>query len=279
MMVYRYDDSRLLVCLQIDHSRVAGLLAAHWGNDVFAEPQPYAPMVLAAQEHDNGWWEWEVKPTTNAEGFPLDYITGGGLPRPIWVLGYANGIRRVAERDPYAGLIACMHAIGLCNRGYGLLAYMPDRMVDPSVQEFVREQEALRAQLLDELRRSDEYREFATDERIWTNFKLMEIFDLFAQFICNRYPFNSGERRNGPSPTLADVPVPVAPGRDEVPLTVDVQDETRAIVRPFPFDVDPLVVSFPGRLMPNRPYRDQEDFLRHYYKAERITVTYSLHAA
>ena len=51
MMVCPYDDSRLLLILQTDHSRIAGLLAAHWGNDRFARLRPYASMVLAAQEH------------------------------------------------------------------------------------------------------------------------------------------------------------------------------------------------------------------------------------
>jgi len=40
-----------------------------------------------------------------------------------------------------------------------------------------------------------------------------------------------------------------------------------------------LEVSFPGRLIPNRPYASQEDFLRHFYKGERITITYTLRAA
>lgn len=42
MMVCPYDESRLLLVLQIDHSRVAGLLAAHRGNKDFAAPNPYA---------------------------------------------------------------------------------------------------------------------------------------------------------------------------------------------------------------------------------------------
>ncbi len=54
--------------------------------------------------------------------------------------------------------------------------------------------------------------------------------------------------------------------------------ERCAIVRPYPFDVNPLEVSFPARLVPRRPYASQEDFLRHFYKAERITISYSLHA-
>ena len=64
MMVNQYDQSRLLLVLQVDHSRVAGFLAAHRGNEAFAKPQPYASVVLAAQEHDIGWWEWEMKPST-----------------------------------------------------------------------------------------------------------------------------------------------------------------------------------------------------------------------
>ncbi len=31
-------------------------------------------MVLAAQEHDSGWWDWEIKPSVNEQGYPSDYI-------------------------------------------------------------------------------------------------------------------------------------------------------------------------------------------------------------
>ncbi len=283
MMVCHYDDARLLLILQVDHSQIAGLFAAHWGNTTFAEPRPYASMVLAAQEHDNGWWEWEIKPSTlNDQGLPLDYHDGS-----LKYLGklrldfYKRGVERVMRRDPYAGLIVLMHGVALLNSGYGRFTYPPDRSKgNPLVQEYIRDQEALRLKLVGQLRQSEELREFSTEEHIWMNFKLMETFDLFGQFICNRYPFNDSSRRpNGPSNTLNDHPVPMGPGRKEVMLTVDVQDEKRATVRPYPFDEDPLVVSFPARLVPNRPYANQEEFLRHFYKAERITLSYSLHAA
>ncbi len=280
MMVCRYDDARLLLVLQIDHSRVAGLFAAHWGNAEFAEPRPYAAMTLAAQEHDSGWWEWETKPTLGAEGYPPDYIGSIKQLGPgVWLSFMDYGVERAARQDPYAGLIALMHAEGLCTQGKGLLPYMPDYTPDPLVREFLGKQEAQRTRLLAELRQSERYGPVSTDEQIWTNFKLMEVFDQMAQFVCNRYPFNSTERRNGPTNRLSDTPVPVRPGHDDVTITVDVQDESRAVVRPYPFDVDPLVVSFPARLIPNRPYADQEDFLRHFYKAERVNVTYTLHAA
>jgi hypothetical protein len=280
MMVSRYDDSRLLLTLQVDHSRVAGLFAAHWGNAAFAEPRPFAAMTLAAQEHDSGWLEWEMRPTLNAEGRPPDYMGSLKQLGPDYWLGFMDhGTQRALRRDPYAGLIVLMHGEGLCTQGKGLLLDMPDYTPHPAVRAFLAKQEALRQQLVADLRQSDQYAELATDEQIWTNFKLMEVFDQLAQFVCNRYPFNSAERRNGPTNRLSETPVPVRPGQDDVTLSVDVQDETHAVVRPYPFDVDPLVVAFPARLVPNPPYASEDEFQRLFYKAERVTVTYTLHAA
>jgi hypothetical protein len=280
MMVGRYDKSRLLLVSQVDHSQVAGVLAAHWGNDAIAPPTPYVPMVLAAQEHDSGWWEWESKPTLNEAGYPPDYIGSiRHLGRGVWLDLYRRGIQRVAEQDPYAGYMVSMHGDGLLTQGMGLLPSMPKYTDDPAVVAFLDEQQVLRAGLKARLQADDVASELLTEEHLWTNFKLMEVFDQFAQFICNRYPFNSRERKNGPTNTLSDTPVPVRAGEPDLNIYVDVQDETRAILRPYPFDVDPLVITFPARLVANRPYSSREEFLRHFYTAERVSVTYTLHAA
>jgi hypothetical protein len=236
-------------------------------------------MVVAAQEHDSGWWDWEIKPTINDQGYPIDYINTSKTLGKTKLDFFRHGIERVAEQDPYAGVIDLMHGVGLLTQGYGLLTYLPDYTPDPQVKEFLRDQESLRLRLLDQLRGSEEFREAASDEQIWTNYKLMEVFDQFGQFICNRYPFNTETRKNGPSKTLSDVPVPVRPGQDDTRLTIEVLNETEAVVRPWPFDVNPLEVSFPARLVPDRPYGNQEEFLRDYYRAERITITYCLRAA
>ena len=54
MMAYPFDDGRILLALQIDHSRIAGYFAAHWGNKDCDRPQPYSSVMLAAGEHDIG---------------------------------------------------------------------------------------------------------------------------------------------------------------------------------------------------------------------------------
>ena len=280
MMVIPYDQSRLLLVLQVDHSRIAGLFAAHWGNQEFARPQPYVSMVLAAQEHDGGWWDWEIRPTLDARGHPHDYVGSmRSLGENTWLDFMRNGARRVAEQDPYAGYIVSMHGEGLVSKGMGLLPYMPDYSVYPNIQAFIREQKDYRAKLIGELHKLPEYSPYLSDDCLWTNFKYMQAFDQLAQFVCNRYPFNSKERMNGPSRELSGTPVPVTPGAKDVIMSVYVQDESNAVVRPYPFDVDPLVVSFPGRLVANRPYSGAEEFLPDFYAAERITVTYRLHRA
>ena len=279
MIVCQYDEDQLLLVLQIDHSRIVGMMAAHWGNDTFARLEPYASMVLAAQEHDSGWWNWEIKPTLNKEGYPLDYIGSVGALGPVWLDFYASAVNRVRPQDPYAAYFVSMHGDGLTTKGMGLLPKMPDwSNIDPRAKKFVDDQHELRAGLLAELRAQDNMGDVTTDEHLWLNYKYMEVFDQIGQFICNRYPFNSQARQNGPTPNLSDVPVPVAPGVADTHMVVDVQDEWRAIVNPYPFDIDPLVIPFQGRLVPNRPYESQEEFLPFFYTGERISWTYTLEA-
>jgi Protein of unknown function (DUF3891) len=277
MMVCPYDESRLVLILQTDHSRIAGLLAAHWGNDEFARLNPYASMVLAAQEHDSGWWDWEIKPTLNDQGKPSDYIGSiKHLGKGVWLDLYRRGIERLALRDLYAAYYVSMHGEALLTRGMGLLPSMPDYTDDPVVQEFITEQKELRARWLPKLQENPALAAATSETHLWTNFNLMEVFDQFAQFVCNRYPFNSQARKNGPTNKLSNVPVPVAPGRPDVTLTIDVQNEQEAIVHPYPFDISPLRISFEGRLVRNRSYLNQEEFLEDFYKAERIAISYSL---
>lgn len=279
MMVNRIDDDSLLLVLQIDHSRIAGWFAAHWGNEQFESLRPYRSMVLATQEHDSGWWEWEIRPTLNKEGYPLDYIGSVGALGEIWLDLYKGIVHRIAAIDAYAAYFISMHGDGLVTKGMGLLDYMPDwSSIDPRFKIFVDEQHEIRSGLLEQIRADEEMQPLATDEYLWKNYRHMEVFDQLAQFVCNRYPFNSLAREKGPTPTLSDLPVPVAPDQSDTNVKIEVVDETQAMMTPYPFDIDPLPISFQGRILPNKPYEGQEAFLDDFYGAERLDVTYTLHS-
>jgi hypothetical protein len=107
----------------------------------------------------------------------------------------------------------------------------------------------------------------------------MEIFDVLAQFVCNRYPLNSQARKLGPTNTLNDIDVPTKHGHKTVRMIIDTVAKHKAILRPYPFDIDPLPLSFAARLVPNRAYKDGEDFLGEFYRAERITINHTLASA
>ena len=133
--------------------------------------------------------------------------------------------------------------------------------------------------LLEQLRQSEQFEDYTSDEQVWTNYEYMEVFDQLAQFVCNRYPLNSKARKLGPSNTLNDVDVPTRPGNPPVKINIDTVTEHKAVLRPYPFDLDPLPFSFTARLVPKKSYKDGEDFLSEFYRAERITITHSLASA
>jgi hypothetical protein len=279
MMVCPYDDSRLLLILQTDHSRIAGWLAAHWGNDRFAQLRPYASMVLAAQEHDSGWWDWEIKPSVNEQGYPADYIGSiKHLGQGVWLDLYRRAIERLATRDAYAAYFVSMHGEALLTQGMGLLPSMPDYRSDSAVQNFIAEQKAPRARWLAQLRTDPASAPWTEESHLWTNFKLIEVFDQFAQFVCNRYPFNSQARKNGPTNKLSNVPVPVADGAPDATLTIEVQNESEAIVWPYPSIFHLCLSPSKDGFCPIRSYTRQDDFLEDFYSVERIGIRYALRA-
>ena len=67
-MIVAEGPEQYRLITQNDHGDLAGQFAAHWGNDKFARLNPYQSMVLAAEAHDNGWWNWDINPSVNDQG-------------------------------------------------------------------------------------------------------------------------------------------------------------------------------------------------------------------
>jgi hypothetical protein len=143
---------------------------------------------------------------------------------------------------------------------------------------FIAEQLAWREQLKQRLSASPRYADASTEEHLWTNFKYMEVFDQLGQYVCNRYPLSSRARKQ-PSETLSDLPIPTRPGEPDTKLAIEVRDERSAVLRPYPFAIDPLPVVWTGRLMPNRAFDDEEEFLHHFYTAPPFSAEYELRSA
>ncbi|HYM49864.1 MAG TPA: DUF3891 family protein [Candidatus Limnocylindrales bacterium] len=301
MMLSPQADGRLLIILQIDHSRVAGAMVAHWGNKDFAEPSPYESVTVATGGHDSAWWDWEIKPTLDRDGKVVDYSvtwdwestdyyrSPDELGR-TWVDFTNRWIERLASRDPYAGFLVSMHHEGMVNGGFGYLPHMPDRTVDqPPAAAFAKRQQAFRAQLREQARNGGALPPYFEDDAVLRNWKYVQMGDQFAQILCNRHPFNSAAREKGapapssggaqgtPARTLKNAPT--RPGQPDTTLSINVVDEVTGTVSPWPFDTDRLEFHIPARVLPRQRYERHDAFLRDYLKADQITVTRVLRPA
>ncbi|MEA2622511.1 MAG: hypothetical protein QOH61_1421 [Chloroflexota bacterium] len=277
MMLSPLDDGRLLIVLQIDHSRVAGTTVAHWGNADFAAPTPYVGVVVAAGGHDSAWWDWEVEPFLNTKGDVIDYYRSNEVLGQTWRDFTDSWIERLSKRDIYSGFLVSMHHQGLLTGGFGTLPHMPDRSNEPYVAEFAQAQTAFREELRKEIEAREDLRPYLDDEIVMHNYKLVQMGDQFGQILCNRHPFNSTKRKTGPSNSL--VSVPTRPGEPDTTLTIQPIGEDTAVVTPWPFDEDRIDIRIPARVLPQGHYDDHDTFLRDYLRAEQMTVTRILQKA
>ena len=264
---------------QNDHGDLAGQFAAHWGNDKFCRLNPYQSMVLAAEAHDNGWWDWDIYPMVDEQGAPIPFTR---TPREFRSQFYGKGIDNVRSRDLYAGLIVSMHGVGLTKKRYGTMPTMVERQ-DEYSQRFVAEREPTHDEMLQTLRRSEQYASGSDEKSIWLNYLMMQVFDRLSLFFCSNYDITAvsatgshtaGKGYYGPSIS----PTPVKIGQ-ECELKLRVSDRRTLVVEPYPFDESPLRISVRGKLIPRIVYKSQEEFRETYAKAKREQFEFTLKAA
>jgi hypothetical protein len=268
-MITRVDGNDLLIVTQPHHAEMAAQLAADWGNDRFAVPDPMEPMILAAGEHDNGWREWDNRPTLNpAEGLPwtfanLDYVEHTKL--------YWRGVLRAAEEDPYEGLMVAMHYVGLYTQRYGTdpaLKRQPATDAErAAVEQATTQGEQLQRELRKRLGGMPEYHTAASEPRIWANYKLLQTFDRLSLHLCwkGMIPY-----------VLTNVPSGYAGQEGEIQLQP--ADGNRMRLTPYAFARDPLHVTVQARRVPLRHYPNDREFREAYHRAARAPVNFVLTA-
>jgi len=263
---------------QNDHGDLAGQFAAHWGNEQFAKLEPYQSMVLAAETHDNGWWDWDIYPSIDEQGAPIPFTR---TPREFRSTFYGKGIDNVVARDPYAGLVVSMHGVGLPQKRYGTMPTMVDRD-DPYSQKFIAEREPTHKEMIDKLSRMEQYAGLTSRERIWHNYLLMQVFDRLSLFFCSNFDITAvaaagAHTKEGKAYYGATLqPSPLKPGDEQGQIQLRVINGQTVVVDPYPFDESPLRVSVRAKLIPKIKYKSQEEFREIYGKAQRQEFIFTL---
>ena len=146
MMVCPYDDERLLLILQVDHSKVTGWL------------RPIGAMTLSRGLLLMPRWSWLLRSTTPAGGTgrssrrsttkdcrrTISAASNTSAAKFGWIFTATASIA-LPSRIPMRAISFLLHSDGLLTQGRGLLPYMPDYAVYPEVKEFLTEQENYRA--------------------------------------------------------------------------------------------------------------------------------------
>jgi hypothetical protein len=266
-MIVSTWGSSLQIIRQTDHAALSGVLAEHWGNDKFRQLEPYAPVVLAAALHDNGWQEWEAEPKVNpTTHLPYQFTE---LPVAEHLGFYFRGVQRVVARDRYAGLLVNMHCAGLYKQRYGIDPSLPVKQFAAEEQRVVEQSmdrlEAQQRQLSQELGEMGVPPEYTDEATLWSNYKLLQIYDRLSLFLCMP-PLRA--RELGPAPLDGQV--------GDVKLALQPAGERTLTISPYPFRENRLRLTVEARMIPNTSYGSDADLRDTLAKAERRCMTFEL---
>jgi hypothetical protein len=111
-MLFRTETSGVIAISQLAHAWISGQLLKAW-DEKFSEP-----LLLAAEQHDLGWIDWEAVPSFDAHtGRPhLFRDVGAAIHAPMW----AKGVERAAAAwGDHVALLISRHG-ALIYRRYAL---------------------------------------------------------------------------------------------------------------------------------------------------------------
>ncbi len=257
-MIRRLEGDQFWLFRQDDHARLSAELARQIGNAQFAKPEPRESVLIGIAEHDSGWPLHDDAPTLSPARLPLDvFETPRAIAHKVW-LASARGAAAV---DAYAGLLACLHALGLS--ALSVSQNQPSRFdVQQMRQQFdlnkfqhavIELLEGLRSRLglrIDRplrLGMAEGWTDEA-EEQLKFNFRLLQAMDGLSLAICCNQP-----------PPNAASPFHTRPGASTVTLQLHRPSRDLLLVKPWPFDEKEIRVSIPFRAIPSRPYTGDDD--------------------
>ncbi len=278
MLISRRDGELYLV-EQVEHARLCGELAQHWGNERFARPEPLDGVRTGAAMHDEGWRQPDEQPLFNAEARrPLHFLE---IEMKDHIPLYGQGVERTFGLDPYAGLLVSMHWTGLYRSRWGMQSGKVQFADEAAQSETVAHEERrwieVKRDLLTEARRSD------FEASLWHNYDLLQAWDLLSLYVClidlsvaDTAPravhetLSSIDQEPGPRTIPA---VPTAVGGQRVQLVLEASSPGAITVDPFPFDRDELTWRVAARVIPDRDYSGSEDAAAELAAARRSSIS------
>jgi hypothetical protein len=211
-MIVRRLDQVLQLISQPDHAALAGRVMERWAPLHSAERR--ASILLAVNEHDNGWREADAAPLVDPEGGVFDFIR---IPAPVRQAVWPRAVNRLAQDDLWAAALVAHHAVTVYDR----------YRAESTWASFFPQIEALRDELVTSAGRS--FAELAHD------YVFVRIGDLISLVFCaewdepqtfDRWNFRrEGDRVLVTPNAFAGRDVPIAVNAREIPARRYVDDQ------------------------------------------------------
>lgn len=116
-MLLREEGDATLCIGQTSHAWISGQLARAWRG-----VKPFEAVVLAAEQHDVGWSEWDLEPEVDPEtALPRDFVS---MPLDARLSIWEPAPHRLRAQSLYAALLVSLHGTSLHAGQDGAEAYL-----------------------------------------------------------------------------------------------------------------------------------------------------------
>jgi hypothetical protein len=142
-VLVRDDGDSWLAITQPAHAYLAGQIARHW------QPSPSEDALLATEQHDVAWWEWDREPPLH-EGRAAAFFEAP-LDRRLAI--WRDVARHLEAQSPHAAVLISLHATNIHTR------YLPEDQRPQDLLDGARADQDRLLALLPDLTREQAERE------------------------------------------------------------------------------------------------------------------------
>jgi hypothetical protein len=234
-VLLREEEEAVVAIGQASHSWMSGQLARRWDPP----PAPYEDVCLAAEQHDIGMAEWDLRPDLNPRTrLPYSFLE---LPVATAIRLWSAAPGKLLSQSRYAALLVSMHGTALSRlRNLDKLDVGERRLVEDYLAAQAEFQDTL-ARLLG-----------ADAAELARNQRLVWAWDSISLGLCLRWHTVSVEGF-----TLGEA------GRD------------RFSIDPWPFASEEVRVHCEGRILAGR-YENEADLHAALERAPSVRLTFTL---
>ncbi len=242
-----------------EHARLAGGVAAHWGNGEFPPPAPRNDILVAVMRHDDAWAARDSLPFITRQGrpsaFSKELVGAYSAFEEIDLADYlavrGRAAEAVAADNAFAAVVISLHTVDLLTTHADLSRLSPaDRELHG---RFIEGQHRRQAEMVSALSASPAYAGFSSPESLRRAFEFLQACDSLSLIVCSRFPRplalrHAHPRRDG--------------SRAEI-LCTPLGDDTYRL-SPWPLDRDEVEYKLPCRHVPGREFATLEEFREAY---------------